>query len=128
MCLDVMHTVWKHILSDIYPQLKWICPQWEYFSYISISDTDYKCIVWLFLRKYFWKKIKCQNFWCFSNNIFRILIFVQEHIVSRYIMIINYLKYTNNIPAQFFRYLLFYIKSDMISITTFDITFTYLPL
>ena len=35
---------------------------------------------------------------------------------------INYLKYTNNIPAELFCYLLFYIKSDTVSIIISGIT------
>ena len=35
---------------------------------------------------------------------------------------INYLKYTNNIPAQFFHYLLFYMKQNTMSIIISGIT------
>ena len=35
---------------------------------------------------------------------------------------INSLKYTNNIPAQFFRFLLFYMKPDKIDIIISGIT------
>ena len=54
------------------------------------------------------KKTNCQSSGWFSNNI--------RMIFSCYIMIygyhINYLKYTNTIPAQFFRYVLVYMKQD----------------
>ena len=35
---------------------------------------------------------------------------------------INYLKYTNIIPAQLFRYLLFYMKAGTTNIIIYDIT------
>ena len=52
--------------------------------------------------------------------------FVLQHFIGCYTMVygyhISYLKYTNNIPAQFFRNLLFYMKPYTISIIMSGIT------
>ena len=50
----------------------------------------------------------------------------QYHFITCYVTIygyyINYLKYTNNIPAKLFHYLLFYIKPYMINIIISGLT------
>ena len=71
------------------------------------------------LMKYFLKEIKGSEFWVVQKQHLndKNSIFVQLHFIICYILIygyhINYLKYTNNITAYIFHYLLFYIyKQD----------------
>ena len=67
------------------------------------------------LMKYFY----CQSFGWFSNKISIMTnnFFSYNTLLAGYH--INYLKYTNNITAQYFRYLLFYMKVDRIYILLF---------
>ena len=57
----------------------------------------------------------------FSNNIYIINNNIKFCSITL-IYYINYLKYTNNIPVQFYRYLLFNMKPDTISIIIASIT------
>ena len=75
------------------------------------------------LLKYFLKENKFQSSGRFMMKMNSDFVLYQISLLDTCILYrINYLKYTKNIHSQFFHYLLFYMKPDMININISGIT------